>query len=130
MKHRLIKLVCALSLLCVGLCLAVAAEAEIDIWVSKLFVMPTPTLTRTADTVSVNLKNPGVPSGVSCQLVSAIYDKDNRMLAVKVLPADDSEDYTFPFTSVSGAESVKVFMLATDSSRPIYEAVSASVPTE
>lgn len=130
MKHRLFKRICILSLLCVGLCLAVAAEAEIDLWVSKLFVMPTPTVTQADGTVTVSIQNPGTPTGIPCQIVSALYDGNGRMLAVKPLATDSSENYTFPFASVSGAKYAKVFMLANDGMKPIYEAVSADIPAE
>lgn len=129
MKYRLSKLTCILALFAASLSLSAAAATggEVDIWVSKLFTMPTPTTATTDAGFTVNVKDPGVPSGVSCQLAAALYDGDGRMLDMKLLASNTTEDYTFTFTSATGAKTVKVFMFANDGLKPIYEAASKTL---
>mgnify|MGYP000226321650 CR=1 FL=1 len=72
--------------------------------------------------------NPGAPYGLDCQIGTALYDKDGRLLDTKFVVADSSESFTFTFAANENAAAVKLFLFEASSGfRPIYEAKAVEV---
>lgn len=128
MKKSISKLLCALALSAVLSSSAFAAGNDLDMWVSKLFPLPTPTVSASENAITVTVANPGAPYGLDCQIGTALYDKDGRMLDTKFVVADSSESFTFTFAANENATAVKLFLFEASSGfRPIYEAKAVEI---
>ena len=57
----------------------------------------------------VKVENPGIPYGLDCQIGTALYDADGRLLDTKFVAADSSENYTFSFAANDKVAKVKLF---------------------
>ena len=129
MKKSLSKLLCVLALSSALTASAFAAGTELDIWVSKLFTLPAPTVTNEEAGLVVKIEKPGVPYGLDCQIGTALYDADGRLLDTKFVAADSSEDYTFTFAANDKAAKVKLFVFEASSGfKPIYQASQTILP--
>ena len=126
MKKSVSKLLCALALSSVFTASALAAGNDVDIWVSKLFTLPTPSVSSTETGLTVTVENPGLPYGLDCQIGVALYDSDGRMLGSQFVSPKQTENYTFDFEAVGTAAKVKLFVFeASAGFKPIYEASQA-----
>ena len=77
----------------------------------------------------VKVEKPGVPYGLDCQIGTALYDADGRLLDTKFVAADSSEDYTFTFSGNDKAAKVKLFVFEASSGfKPIYQASQTLLP--
>ncbi len=129
MKKNIYKLLCVLALSAALAVSAFAAENEVDIWVSKLFTLPAPTVTNEQASLVVKVENPGIPYGLDCQIGTALYDADGRLLDTKFVAADSSESYTFTFAANDKAAKVKLFVFEASSGfKPIYQASQTLLP--
>ena len=129
MKKNIYKLFCVLALSATLAVSAFAAKNEVDIWVSKLFTLPAPTVTNEQTGLVVKVENPGIPYGLDCQIGTALYDTDGRFLDTKFVASDSSENYTFTFAANDKVAKVKLFVFEASSGfKPIYQASQTLLP--